>query len=231
MTTSELSHIRSGLRAMQQADGMFPSGGFAFSGGLESALNDRLLASASDIEAFILDQIRFRWASFDRPVVCRAHQCAGDHESVFALDHEVDAMTLTEALRDGSRRNGQALLTSLSRLSDGAVAEYRRAVLAEQTPGHLAVVQGMAWATLGITPADAQAASAYAMASGLTSAAVRLGVLGALDAQRVLMGAMDEIALIVSNPVDVTRPLTAYTPAAEIAAMRHGQMAQRLFSN
>ena len=89
---------------LQHADGQFPSGGFAFSQGLEpsSSLADRL--GKFDFAGFVEGQIRFRWADADRVALIRAHRLAGGLEAIAKLDREVEASTLMEGLRSGSRR-------------------------------------------------------------------------------------------------------------------------------
>jgi urease accessory protein len=100
--------------------------------------------------------------------------------------------------------------------------------------GHLPTVQGALWPALGLDERAAASVSGYLFVSGLTSAAVRLGAIGAIEAQRVLGGALPLIAELLEQPVPEPAgavELTGFTPLIEIAAMRQAQAELRLFAN
>ncbi len=60
--------------------------------------------------------------------------------------------------------------------------------------GHLPVVQGFVWRARGMSEPDAIAVSGYSTAAGLMAAAVRLGRIGAVEAQTVLASVLETIA-------------------------------------
>lgn len=219
------------LVALQHADGQFPSGGFAFSQGLEasSSLAERL--GAFDFAGFVDTQIRHRWASADRVALVRAHRLAGDLDALADLDREVEASTFVEGLRSGSRRNGAALLTTHGRLGTKGATAYRSMVRNSSACGHLAVVQGLLWQALGLDEVTAVAIGGYQMVASLATAAVRLGVIGAIDAQAVIAQALLGVKTAALRPVIDDEPLCSFTPLCEIAVALHGASGQRLFSN
>lgn len=219
------------LVALQHADGQFPSGGFAFSQGLEasSSLAERL--GAFDFASFVDTQIRHRWASADRVALVRAYRLAGDLDALAELDREVEASTFVEGLRSGSRRNGAALLTTHGRLGTKGATAYRSIVRNGSACGHLAVVQGLLWQALGIDEATAVAIGGYQMVASLATAAVRLGVVGAIDAQAVIARALPGIESAALETIAEDEPLRSFTPLCEIAVALHGASGQRLFSN
>lgn len=219
------------LVALQHADGQFPSGGFAFSQGLEasSSLADRL--GAFDFADFIDIQIRHRWADADRVALVRAFRLAGDLDALAELDSEVEASTFVEGLRSGSRRNGTALLTTHGRLGTKGATAYRGMVRNGSACGHLAVVQGLVWQALGLDEATAVAIGGYQMVASLATAAVRLGLIGAIDAQASMARALPAIEAAARRPVADGEALRSFTPLCEIAVAMHGASGQRLFSN
>ncbi|MCX8571038.1 urease accessory protein UreF [Aminobacter sp. MET-1] len=219
------------LVALQHADGQFPSGGFAFSQGLEasSTLAGRL--GVFDFAAFVDIQIRHRWADADRVALVRAYRLGGDLEALAELDREVEASTFVEGLRSGSRRNGMALLTTHERIGTCGAAAYRAMVRKGDACGHLPVVQGLAWQALDLDEASAVAIGGYQMVASLSTAAVRLGVIGAIDAQKVVSRALPAIEAAARLPVGDDEPLRSFTPLCEIAVAMHGASGQRLFSN
>ena len=98
------------LTILQHADSAFPSGSFAFSNGIEglAAMNAPLDRSGlHDVVAMVL---RHRWATSDRIAVALTHRARGDFDEIAEVDHSVEAATLAEPLRSGSKRNGNALL-------------------------------------------------------------------------------------------------------------------------
>lgn len=218
------------LVAMQHADGQFPSGGFAFSQGLEALSLAQAELGPLDFGTFVEDQIVHRWASADRVALVRAHRAGGDLGRLAALDREVEASTIQEALRDGSRRNGIALLTTHVRLATRGATAYRTLVREGSAFGHLAVVQGLAWQGLGMDEQTAVAVGGYQAVSSLATAAIRLGLIGAIEAQACVARALPLVAAAAERPVADDEGLASFVPLAEIAiAMRGG--GQRLFSN
>lgn len=219
------------LVALQHADSQFPSGGFAFSQGLEasSQLADRL--GPFDFAGFLDVQLRHRWADADRVALVRAHRLCGDLERLAALDFEVEASTFMEGLRAGSRRNGAALLTAHGRIGTKGAIPFRTLVRANRALGHLAVVQGLLWRALGLDEATVVAVSGYQAAASLTTAAIRLGLVGAIEAQTLLARSLPIVAEVSEAPVADDEPIRSFTPLAEIAVALHGTGGQRLFSN
>lgn len=219
------------LRAIQHADSGFPSGGFAFSQGLEGLAGMGARPSSEDIDRFVRTLLVLRWTTADRVALARAYRTAGDLGAVAAIDREVEASTLVEALRTGSRRNGMALLTAHVRLGTPHAADYRTMVQSGGALGHLSVVQGLLWSAVGVSERAAIAMSGYGLVSALATAAVRLGLLGAIDAQRMVSGMLPSIANAADAPIDDGEPMCSYTPFAEIATMKHARQPIRLFFN
>lgn len=219
------------LLALQHADSQFPSGGFAFSQGLEAAsqLVDKL--GAFSFAGFLEAQIRHRWAEADRVALVRAHRCGGDLDAIARLDAEVEASTLAEGLRAGSRRNGMALLTTHARIGTPGADAYRAMIRDGAALGHLPVVQGMLWQSLGLDEKTAIAISGYQTAASLATAAIRLGLIGAIEAQRHVADMLSIIETAGAMPIGEDEPLRSFVPLAEIAVALHGASGQRLFSN
>src|SRR5262249_51467365 len=151
----------------------FPSGGTAFSWGLEALCADRQVTSAEDVRRFLEGQLRHRWATCDRLFLAAVHRASHDLDAVAALDRMLGALTLPRELREGATRAGGALLGIHERLGTAGAAEYRRRVRAGEAPGHLPVVQGLLLAGVGLDERVAPAVSAHALSVGVVSAALR----------------------------------------------------------
>jgi urease accessory protein len=218
------------LTILQHADSAFPSGGFAFSNGIEGLAGMNASLNRSGLYRIVIMSLRHRWATSDRVAVAITHRGHGNLDGVTEIDHAVEAATLAEPLRSGSRRNGNALLAAHMRLATPGAAELRSLIQDGKTYGHLAVVQGFVWCACGISEANAVTVSGYATASGLIAAAVRLGRIGAVEAQAVLA---DVLAAIpdLCPPMPDDAEIESFMPWVDAAAARHARAHLRLFAS
>ncbi len=219
------------LTLLQYADSFFPSGAVSFSWGLETLCADGCIAAAPEVSSFLHGQLRHRWATCDRPAVAAAHLVADGLEAVARIDHLLEAQTLAAELRDGSRRCGGALLAVHEELGTPGAEFYRALVRSGGAPGHLAAVQGLVGRGVGLTLTACEILSAHTLSVGLLGAALRLGMIGHLDAQRSLLQARELIADILAVPAPGVETISAFTPEAEIAVMRHETAQTRVFAN
>ncbi len=223
--------LQSLLGALQHADSFFPGGGVAFSGGLETLHADGEVMSAQQLAEFIEGQLQHRWATCDAGALVAAHRAAGSLDRIAEVDATFDAMTLAMELREGSKRAGVSLLTVHAKLATAGAAEYRALIAGNKAFGHLPAVQGLVWSATGMTPDDCRAVSAHTLCTGLIGAALRLGMIGHLDAQKVLLRVRPMLADLLRLPVPDIDEMSAYLPATEIAAMRHEVQDARLFAS
>lgn len=219
------------LIALQQGDSQFPSGGFAFSQGLESSSQLASQLGAFNFRNFLHVQINHRWADADRVALVRAHRISSNLTALAELDQEVEASTFAEGLRSGSRRNGAALLTTHARLGTAGAAGYRAMLREGRALGHLPVVQGLLWHGLNLDETYCVAIAGYQAAASLATAAVRLGLIGALDAQAEIKRVLPLISMAASRAIRDDEPIGSFVPLSEIAVALHGRVGQRLFSN
>jgi len=226
-----MDEVPSLLAALQHADGQFPSGGFAFSWGLEGLFDDGRLAR-TDLQCFIEGQLRYRWATFDRPILAEAFSLAEiGAESLRNLDSFVNAWLLAAPQREGSRRSGVALLGVHANLGTKFACDFQQLIRDGMAIGHVSVVQGLVWRGIGFTETACQAIAAYSYVASMTMAAVRLGAAGHLDAQRALTKIRIEIASILKTPPLPLSDIHTFAPVTDIAMLTHARKSVRLFSN
>jgi urease accessory protein len=204
------------LIALQQADSAFPSGSFAFSNGMEGLAAHGARLDRHGLAAIVISVLRHRWESADRVALVQAHRAGDDLAAIAAIDAAVEAATLAEPLRIGSKRNA---------------APLRVLIDAGQARGHLPVVQGFVWRALGLTEDLAIAVSGYTTAAGLVTAAVRLGCIGAIDAQAALASALAVMTELAQAPVAPDAAISSFMPWLDSAAARHARASLRLFVN
>ncbi len=224
------AEIASLLSVCQLADSAFPSGGFAFSQGLETLLAEGKLSGEAALEGYLAHQLADRWLPFDRYFLTHSHGQADDSGALFTLDADCEAMSLVASLREGSRRNGLALLTSHEKIGTEGAAAYRRAALQGSARGHLPVVQGFLYRRRGLALLPSLVAAAHAFLAGQVAVAVRLGTLGTLAGQRILSNLQPGLSAALAEPLPETAPWS-FAPMSEIAAMRHETQSLKLFTN
>jgi urease accessory protein len=211
---------------LQLADGSFPSGAFAHSSGLEAAAVLGGLRRDGDAVAVFLEQSLRQVGRAALPFLRRAWAAP---EDLAAVDEEYDATMPLVGPNHASRAQGRALASAVSRVWDvtAPIAEHAR-----RGPAHHAPVFGAIFGTLGIPERETLAAFVHGTARGILSAAVRLGLLGTLEAQRLHA----ERAALLEHVVDGARKLAiddaAQTaPLIEIFAALHERLDGRIFQS
>lgn len=207
------------LALLQYGDSAYPAGGFAFSWGVEGLAADGLLASRQDLDDIAWEHLTLRWNSMDRPLLGRAFRAA-DVAGVTAVDRDAETATPSAAMREGSRRAGRALLGVSARLGGPLSTLYRASLAGAPLLGHLVAVQAVVYRDAGLDLASAELVSGWTLINGLVSAAVRLGVIGHVEAQRSLGLARAVLADLLAEPVPAGASPSSFTPLIDIAISR-----------
>lgn len=219
------------LRLLQSADSSFPSGTFAFSSGLESLANEKRIRSAQDVSDILETQIVARWLEFDRVFLGMAHAAAENVGMLLDLDWQCHVQSAADRLAEASRRVGRSLLSVHARIGTAHVQPYRAAIADAgrgDSAGYEPVVQGVVGAGLGLPLPEAEAGALHAVIMAFLSAAVRLGRLGAIEAQAVLADISPRVAEALDAPLP-ERP-GSFAPYADIAALRRATSHTSLFA-
>jgi urease accessory protein len=224
--------VRPLLTALQLGDSFFPSGSTSQSWGLEELRGGKRIDDAQALDDFLTGQLEGRWATADRVAAVAAHAAAASAlDDVAAVDDEVERSTPVAGWRVASRRGGRALLAAHTQLGTPGAADYAARVERGEAPGHGCVAHGLVAAGSGLSAEEAAALSGYGVAMAIVSAGLRLGIVGHREAQRLLAGQRERIARLVAAPVPPLEEMSAWVPAAEIAAMRHEARRGRLFAS
>ncbi|MEM7251799.1 MAG: urease accessory UreF family protein [Pseudomonadota bacterium] len=224
MSTDDLHAISI---ALHLSDSQFPSGAFAFSWGLEAVVHGGI-AGRSQLGALMACELEDRWAPFDRVFIHRSMQTESI-EQLAVQDEQFEEMAWSDVQRRSSRRAGAALLTAHARLRTAGAIELRDALRTGQIRGHLPVVQGALFGNVGLSVPLALIAAGHGLLMGLASAAVRLGVAGAIEAHEHVSGLRARLAIIASE-TPPNEPST-FGPLLDIGMMRHAQAHSQLFTS
>ncbi|MFE9188271.1 urease accessory protein UreF [Micromonospora sp. NPDC007208] len=238
------------------ADGRFPAGAHAHSGGLEAAVAAGRVTDLASLEAFLAGRLATAGlvgAAFAAAAhrvampetVSSAHPARSARPSgapagsaarsgaLARLDAELDARTAAPALRAVSRRQGRALLRAGRTIwPDAPFADL------PATPGgaHQPLVLGLLCAAAGLSRVETATISAYGTVTGAASAGVRLLGLDPYQVQALLVGLADacdgtaaDAARAADDPPE--RLPAAAAPLADIHAEIHATWEVRLFAS
>lgn len=220
-----------GLAVLQHADSMFPSGAVSFSWGLEALCSRGMITGRDDLRDFMTAQIEGRWADIDRPMIWHAYHAERDVDRICYLDALIEAQTLSVEQRLGSKRMGGAMLAVHTRLGTPMAVDLGEIVRAGGAYGHLPVMQGVLWRQLGLSAENALVMSAHGLCVGMLGAAIRLSVVGHMDAQKIHTQLLELIEHVLCRPLCEAEAAHSFIPQIEIASMNHETDEMRLFVN
>ncbi|MFE9438922.1 urease accessory protein UreF [Streptomyces sp. NPDC006602] len=215
------------------ADGRFPAGGHAHSGGAEAAVKAGRVTGGESLESFC----RGRLHTAGRVSASLAAAAVLGVNPV-ELDAAADARTPSPALRVAARKLGRQLM----RAARAAWPSGELDALAREFPkgAHQPVVLGVAGRAAGLGALDAAYCAAYESVSGPASATVRLLSLDPFDATAVLARLAPELDRVADQAVEAARKVVdegvdalpaASAPLLEISAEVHAAWAVRLFAS
>ena len=217
---------------MQLHDSAFPAGRMVHSSGFEEWLAGHPAAGTPEIEAAALDHLTFGVATLDATMAAAAWRVSPAVDSLCELDLMLSSYKLTGNARAASQSAGLQLAVTAQQVGLCPSEGYVGAVVAGSTPGNLALVEGAIQASLGVDVHTAVLGSLRSALAAVLSAAVRLGRLGPLDAQRIqVRNAPAAVRLAEAACARSLDDLCSTTMHLEIAGMRHESRAQRLFAS
>jgi urease accessory protein len=213
----------------QLADSGFPAGGFAHSNGLEAAMQHGHAVDGASVRTFARHAILLAGRSV-LPLVTAAHRAP---ERLAELDQLSDAFLSNPIANRASRAQGRALLSSCGRtFPSPPIAAIAAAVDHGRLAAHHAPLFGAIMKALGIELPDAQRLSLYLAGRGVTAAAVRLGLIGAYEAQQLQTSLSEPIERAVERfghlaPLDIAQ----CSPLIELFQSTHDRLYSRLFQS
>jgi urease accessory protein len=212
------------------ADGRFPAGGYAHSGGLEASIASGHVHDLASLESFLTGRagtVGLVAAAF-AAAACRAAR-AHDTVRLAGLDIELDARTPSPAQRATSRQLGRQLRRVMAAIApDPRLDELGRAP-------HHPVALGTAAAVLGLVARDAALVALHESIAGPAAAAVRLLSVDPFTTHAVLARLAPQLnnlaTTAVEHPDDPSRIPALAAPLLDIAAERHARQTTRLFAS
>jgi urease accessory protein len=215
------------------ADGRFPAGGHAHSGGAEAAVKAGRITGAESLESSCRG--RLHTTGLVSAALAAAAVLGVDPR---LLDEAADARTPSPALRTAARKLGRQLMRAARATWPSAELD----ALAREFPkgAHQPVVLGLAARAAGLEAVDAAYCAVYESVSGPSSATVRLLSLDPFDATAVLARLSPELDRVADRALEAARRAadegvdalpSASAPLLEIGAEVHAAWPVRLFAS
>jgi urease accessory protein len=221
-------------RLLQFGDSMFPIGGFAFSSGLESAIQKKVVTDLSTLLAYTLTAVEQANRGDGIGLVC-AHRAAvaGDPDEVVRIDHRLYARKLSGETRTMSVRMGKKFAElGTYVIKSPLLAAWHERVDAGTTPGCYPVALAVNFAAQGLSARDAFVVHQYGVAATILGASLRLMRISHIDTQRMLYTLNTDVEAAYQTAAAAELPdMAGFAPLTEILAAVHVKAHVRLFMN
>lgn len=232
---NQQSKIAKKLALMQLADSFFPSGSYTLSHGLESLVQQNHMQQPEDLISFLQILLHNKIGTCD--LVALTHSYAGssnnDLEIVRQADKLLYAQTLIATSRKTQRRSGRALLMVAQatwKNEQLEILDHSRAL--NQFNCLHPIVFGVVGSIAGLTVTDTALAFLHGLVTGLLGAAIRLGILGHLQAQQLLLQLAPDMEGTYQTASNLSlNQMWSCTPMIDLAQMRQSKLTSRLFAS
>lgn len=206
----------------------FPTGGFAYSHGLETAIAEGRVRDADTAREWLADILAHGGGFSDAVLLARAHEAADDGAALHQVAEFAAAFQPSAEIRLESVKQGEAFLATARAAWPCAALE--QLIEAWPDPHAYPVTVAVCAAGHGIACDTALPAYLHAFMSNLVSAAIRLVPLGQSDGQRIV-AALEPVISATAQRAAAT-PLDELGTAAfisDIMSMRHETQETRIF--
>jgi urease accessory protein len=211
----------------QLVDSAFPAGLFAHSWGLESAWQHGEVTSLPQVRDFV-DASILQAGYGVLPMLNAAFR---QPEQLERLDGLADAFLTSPVANRASRVQGRTLLATTARVWPSATLAALT-VRADTTHAHVSPLSGVLFRELGLPLATAQRVMLFSAARGVLAAAVRLGIIGGFEGQRLQSDCaprLDEMSQRCANLG--AHDLAQTAPVIDLLQSSHDRLYSRLFQS
>jgi urease accessory protein len=222
------------IRMLQFADSVLPVGAFAFSNGVESAIQAGIVHDVASLKDFTHTALLQAAGGDGRAVVaaCKALE-AGNRDDVISSDWALFNRKLNEESRLMVTRMGKKLAEmALAVVSDPLVEWWLAQIKSGQAAGTYPITQAVVMTLLGASPREVIVMQQYGVAMTILSAAMRLMRVTHIDTQRILFQLNQEIEQFCDSAEQGgIEQMASYAPVTDVLAALHVGAFTRLFSN
>ena len=207
----------------------YPIGSFTYSHGLETAVEDGRIKTATDVVSYVEAVLARGGGWVDAVLFVHAWQAAGDDTAFDELSELAAAFRGSSETALEARQQGSSFLTVTRKAWPHPALDAFAARNGSQPIAHCAVM-ALACAAHGVPLEPALHAMLHATAANLVSAGVRLVPLGQTDGQLALAALTPLIEGIAARAlITPLSNLGTAAPELELASIAHETLYTRLF--
>ncbi|HTW10654.1 MAG TPA: urease accessory UreF family protein [Acidimicrobiales bacterium] len=218
------------------ADGRFPCGGHAHSGGLEEAIVAGRVQGRDELYSFLVGRLS-TVGLVDSTLAASACSVGDDNASLQAADAEAAARCASPALRASSRAQGRGMLRAAKEIWGGPAWMATH----EMTGFMYPVALGAAGYRAGLSPAEVALVAAQGAVTGPAWAATRLLGMSPFEVASCLAQLADEVSSTAGEAWGLVRQQSGHgqlrglpalsSPLLELGAERHARREVRFFAS
>jgi urease accessory protein len=208
----------------------FPVGAFAYSHGLEWAHEAGDVTDAAGLEGWLGDLLRSGGARNDAVIFAAAYRAVVESDAAALAEAAELALALATSAerRLETTTQGDAFVAAVANAWPCSAVSFLKSAWPEPVAYPVAVAVAAAGHRLPV--AESLEAFALGFVSNLVSAAVRLGVVGQSDGQRVIAALMPGVREVAAFAASSTfDDLGGCAFRSDLAALRHESQYTRLF--
>ena len=219
---------------LQFGDSMLPVGGFSFSGGVESAIQQGVVIDVPTLREFVMTAVE-QAATADGIGVIAAHRAAaaGHLERVAYVDQAMFNRKLSDETRNMTTRMGKKLAERGAQVTRAAaLTAWLERIREGATPGTHPAGLAVLFASLRLGERAVFIVHQYGVASTILGASLRLLRVDHMDTQKILFEINERAAAAYQRAAAARlEDMAAYAPVYDILAAVHVKAQVRLFMN
>ena len=222
---------------MQLSDSFFPSGMFSMSGGLEAFVNQKKISNQEDVLKFIIEQIEFQLIPCDCAVVSISIDVIKNHDlaKLLQIDNKYYSMKLSKEVRNSSVRSGKQVFNCLKHMigenKNQFIIQINEKIELDEMRCTYPVALAISAVYLKIPIQSVLRILLYSFSSSVVSAAIRLGIIQHLDAQKILLTLAETINNKITKSIQKKsiNDIWQLVPLTEINQMKHEHNESKMF--
>jgi urease accessory protein len=217
---------------LQLADATFPSGAFAHSFGLETAIAEERVRDAATLQQWLTTYLRSVMAPLDGAAFVLLTR---DRVNAAAVDARLAVAQTSSEIRLANAHLARATLDAYAAmtLTSPRLEHYAADVAAERCAGQHVIAVALGYEAAGVPWRDGLLAHATTTATSLASVAARTIPLGQRTIVFVRWALREALegAVARAEDVDGLDELASGSPALELDTLRHRTLDGRLFAS
>ena len=221
------------LAIMQLSDSFFPSGTYTLSHGLETFVQRGEITSPQTLKEMVELALWQKVGSSELIALIHTYRASekGNLSAIAQIEQILWSQTLVATTRESLIRSGRALLRAATPVWSDSQLQYLSS-LESPCYGLHPIIFAVVSRAAGLQEDNSALAYLHGYVTGLMGAAIRLGILGHIQAQQLRLELAPIMEQVCREAVqkEVT-DMGSFAPILDIAQIEHRNLTQRSFAN